>query len=139
MDVEDSIRKFTKELNAGATSLAVLGLIAKADEPLYGYDIGTRMSGAFVNGLPMNQGALYPVLRSLERAGLLRSKIQPSSAGPPRRYYSITPKGRQVFQQWSEIWARYREGLDSILEDNRADPKHAQGHRSVSSKTRTRT
>ena len=89
------MRKFQKELSSGIVSLALLALLARADKPLYGYQIAKELEG-FGEGLPVKQGTLYPVLRSLEAGGLLSSEVEPSVAGPPRRYYSVTEAGRQA-------------------------------------------
>jgi PadR family transcriptional regulator, regulatory protein PadR len=70
------------------------------------------------DGLPMNQGALYPVLRSLERNGLLTSEIEASSSGPPRRYYKPTSAGKAVFEEWIGIWMKTKNWLDGVLEQN---------------------
>ena len=43
--------------------------------------------------MPVKQGTLYPVLRSLEAGGLLSSEVEPSVAGPPRRYYQVDRGG----------------------------------------------
>ena len=83
--VAASVRKFQKELS-GIVSLALLALLAHADKPLYGYQIAKELEG-FGGGLPVKQGTLYPVLRSLEAGGLLSSEVEPSVTGPPRRYY----------------------------------------------------
>ena len=67
-------------------------------------------------GLPvMKQGALYPVLRSLENSGLLESEVEPSVAGPPRRYYRITEAGRETLKQWEQIWHQTRTFVDNAL------------------------
>ena len=63
----------------------------------------------------IKQGALYPVLRSLENNGLLRSKVEPSVSGPPRRYYSITDLGRQTLARWMRIWGDTKDFVDSAL------------------------
>ena len=63
----------------------------------------------------MKQGALYPVLRSLEGSGLLESKVEPSVSGPPRRYYHITEEGRQTLQTWERIWVQTKIFVDAIL------------------------
>ena len=84
--IAQSLRKFKKELSSGIVSLALLALMAHADKPLYGYQIAKELEG-FGDGLPVKQGTLYPVLRSLEAGGLLTSEVEPSVSGPPRRYY----------------------------------------------------
>jgi PadR family transcriptional regulator PadR len=64
----------------------------------------------------MKQGALYPVLRSLESSGLLESEVEPSVSGPPRRYYRITAYGRENLEKWREIWEKTRALVDSVLQ-----------------------
>lgn len=113
-----SVRKFQKELSAGIVALALLGLLAHADRPLYGYQIAKDLE-AFGEGLPVKQGTLYPVLRSLEAGGLLASEVEPSVTGPPRRYYSITEEGREAIGLWQETWTRTRGFVDAVLEGHR--------------------
>ncbi len=116
--VAQSLRKFNKELSSGIVSLALLALMAHAEKPLYGYQIAKELEG-FGEGLPVKQGTLYPVLRSLEAGGLLTSEVEPSVTGPPRRYYSVTEEGRSAIVQWRQQWIRTREFVDSVLEGDR--------------------
>lgn len=126
MREDETTRKFRKELHSGTTSLAILALVVRAKKPVYGYEIGMRLAGMFEEGLPMNQGALYPVLRSLEKAGLLESRIEPSTTGPPRRYYWPTDGGRAALVEWQGIWAKTRNWVDLVLEpDNGRRAKNA--------------
>jgi PadR family transcriptional regulator PadR len=113
-----SVRKFQRELSAGIVSLALLALLAQADKPLYGYQIAKELEG-FGEGLPVKQGTLYPVLRSLEAGGLLTSEVEPSVAGPPRRYYRVTDEGRRAVGLWRGTWIRTREFVDAVLEGHR--------------------
>jgi DNA-binding HxlR family transcriptional regulator len=73
----------------------------------------------FGEGLPVKQGTLYPVLRSLEAGGLLSSEVEPSVTGPPRRYYSVTDEGKHAIGLWQESWKRTREFVDAVLEGHR--------------------
>jgi PadR family transcriptional regulator PadR len=71
----------------------------------------------------MKRGALYPVLRSLEANGLLESIVQPSMAGPPRKYYRITSDGRTTLREWLRIWNETRRFVDAtVLEQGEASP-----------------
>ena len=99
MEEEAIIKKFQKELNSGTASLVVLGLMDQSSEPLYGYQIAKLLEELADGRLPMKQGALYPVLRSMEANGLLESEVQPSSSAPPRRYYTVTGIGRRMLRQ----------------------------------------
>jgi len=112
MDVEGLARKFQKELNAGLIALVLLSVLDRASEDLYGYQIAKSLTAMNLAGAPMKQGALYPVLRTLSAHGLLASRVVPSVAGPPRRYYRITDQGRLVLRRWLDIWGDMRDFVD---------------------------
>ncbi len=116
--VSASVRKFQKELSAGIVSLALLALLGHAGKPLYGYQIAKELEN-YGDGLPVKQGTLYPVLRSLETGGLLTSEVEPSVTGPPRRYYRITDEGRQAVDLWQNSWTRTRDFVDAVLGGHR--------------------
>jgi PadR family transcriptional regulator PadR len=113
-------RKFQRELSAGLTSLVLLSVLAEATEDLYGYEIARRLTGEGERASPFKQGALYPVLRNMSAAGLLSSRVVPSYSGPPRRYYRITPLGRDVLQSWRASWLDTRAFVDSIVQPSTA-------------------
>ncbi|MBU6198893.1 MAG: PadR family transcriptional regulator [Xanthomonadaceae bacterium] len=116
-DTESHVRKFHKELSAGIVSLVLLGVLARARQPMYGYQIVKRLEQTGAGVLSDKQSALYPVLRNLAAAGLLDSEVEPSVTGPPRRYYRITPLGRRVLREWSLAWIETRDFVDVVLED----------------------
>jgi PadR family transcriptional regulator PadR len=113
---EAQARKFQRELSAGLTSLVLLSVLADADTDLYGYEIARQLTSAEVPTAPFKQGALYPVLRNMSGAGLLSSRVVPSYSGPPRRYYRITPLGREVLAAWRETWLSTRAFVDTIVQ-----------------------
>ncbi len=115
-DFESHLRKFQKELSAGTVSLALLAVLGSAREPMYGYQIAKRLEQDGGGVLSGKQSALYPVLRNLEGGGLLDSFVEPSVAGPPRRYYRITDSGRDVLGAWSDAWRATRDSVDAVLE-----------------------
>jgi PadR family transcriptional regulator, regulatory protein PadR len=117
-ELSAGVRKFQKELSAGIVSLALLALVARAETPLYGYQIAKELDG-YVGGLPVKQGTLYPVLRSLEAGRLVSSEVEPSVSGPPRRYYSVTEEGRRALALWRDAWVRTREFVDAVVEGHR--------------------
>src|SRR5690606_34756386 len=106
--------KFQKELSAGTVSLALLGVLAGIDEPMYGYQIAKRLEQVGDGVLAGKQSALYPVLRNLEAAGVLESLVEPSDAGPPRRYYRITALGRNVLRAASGAGRSSRDPGDPV-------------------------
>jgi PadR family transcriptional regulator PadR len=112
---EAQSRKFQRELTAGLTALVLLSVLAEVGEDLYGYEIARRLTGDHDGPTPFKQGALYPVLRNMSAAGLLSSRVVPSYAGPPRRYYRITSLGRDVLAAWRESWRSTRDFVDSVV------------------------
>lgn len=115
-DVASVLKKFQKELSAGTVSLALLSVLGRSRQPMYGYQIAKRLEAAGEGVLAGKQSALYPVLRNLEGAGLLASEVEPSVSGPPRRYYRVTRLGREVLRAWTAAWCATRDSVDRILE-----------------------
>lgn len=119
-DQERLSQKFQRELNAGLVGLVLLAVLEQAHEDLYGYQIAKRLQDLANGNPPVKQGALYPVLRQLSANGLLASRIVPSYAGPPRRYYRITEAGRGTLAEWRDIWRSTRDFVDGFTEANGA-------------------
>jgi PadR family transcriptional regulator, regulatory protein PadR len=118
IDTESANRKFEKELKSGTAALLLLGVISAAGRPMYGYQITKEIEaagGGKGDGSLFRQGALYPVLRSMEKSGILSSEIEPSVSGPPRRYYSITEDGGEILDDWKSTWKSTRDLVDGIL------------------------
>ncbi len=118
MDDNSIDKKFQKELNAGISALVLLRVLEGAERPMYGYQIA-KIIATEQNDTPgFKQGVLYPVLRSLEEAGLLESRVEPSVSGPPRRYYQITSDGKETLKRWVNIWNQSKTFVSTILEGN---------------------
>ena len=120
-------RKFQKELNGGLVGLVLLAVLAETNEDLYGYEIAKRLASANDGTSIFKEGTIYPVLRALSAGELLTSRIVPSYAGPPRRYYRITEQGRGVLAEWKVIWRGTRDFVDRFIE---AKAALATGHSS---------
>lgn len=116
VEADAILRKFQRELSAGTVSLALLAVLARGGEPMYGYQIAKTLERFGDGVLSGKQSALYPVLRNLDAAGLLASHVEPSMAGPPRRYYRITDAGREALRAWSAAWRATRDSVDTVLE-----------------------
>ncbi|MCD1293926.1 PadR family transcriptional regulator [Methanocella sp. CWC-04] len=85
----DILERFETEVKRGVMQVAVMCLL---DQEMYGYDIIKSLKE---NGLNVEEGTLYPILRRLEDEGLLSSRWE--TVGPrPRKYYIITDKGKDV-------------------------------------------
>ncbi len=98
----------TQELRRGALVLAILSQLA---EEHYGYSLREKLAA---KGLDINEGTLYPLLRRLESQGLLKSswKVEGSR---PRRYYSISAKGRKVLTELKKEWKELGDVMRRLL------------------------
>lgn len=124
--MEDTVytRKFRKELMAGLSSLVLLAVLARAGREMYGYEIAKAVKAEGEGGLIFKQGAIYPVLRSLNGLGLLDSRVEASAFGPPRRYYTITDEGKKALTDWQGAWRDMREFVDEALIAQGAEYDH---------------
>jgi PadR family transcriptional regulator, regulatory protein PadR len=88
----DKDRRVT-QLRKGILELAVMGVLYH--ERHYGYSLIRVLTEG--GALSLKEGTVYPILARLDRDGLVRSEWVESAQGPPRKYYSLTPSGRQLF------------------------------------------
>ncbi len=114
-DIKEINRDFQNGLYTGVSAFILLRIVNQAKEPIYGYQIAKIIEKDNENIPVIKLGTLYPVLRSLERNGLLESKIDPSVNGPPRRYYRITALGTLTLEQLNESWQRAKNFIDSLM------------------------
>lgn len=101
--------------------LVVLAVLA--DESLYGYAIAKRVSSRTEDMMKLTPGVLYPLLKRLEREGLVRAswetvrsdRAEPGGDGRRRRWYTLTPKGHRRLAQRVEAHREYYRALEWIL------------------------
>ena len=93
----DLLQNITLDLRRGVIVLAVL---SKLDEEQYGYSLLKLLAD---QGLELDQGTLYPLLRRLENQGLLQSVWRLEEARP-RRYYIISPEGKKILPKIEHEW-----------------------------------
>lgn len=112
----DSINeKAQRDLAVGTAWLVVLATIAKASSPVHGYEIARSLSHASPHGVGVKHGTLYPILRTMEAEGLVTSTLVPSTQGPARRCFTITPAGRDTLGTWVASWRAARGHVDELL------------------------
>lgn len=101
----------TTQLLKGVLDLAVLAVVA--DEDGYGYDVLRRLrSGGLAD---VGDASVYGTLRRLYSNGALTSYVVPSDEGPHRKYYGITPTGRDQLKRQSDDWAHFSTTVTTLL------------------------
>jgi PadR family transcriptional regulator PadR len=101
----DSLRL---ELRRGSLTLAVL---AQLRSEHYGYTLRKALADF---GLDIDEGTLYPLLRRLETQELLTSEWR-EEGGRKKRFYKLSPQGRQIFKQLLAEWKGINQSLDRIV------------------------
>jgi PadR family transcriptional regulator PadR len=84
-------------------------LLLLRERSSHGYDLAERLKPFGV--AEGDAGTVYRALRSLEQRGLLRSGWAPSSTGPARRTYELTPEGDAELQAWLRVLEETRRTL----------------------------
>jgi PadR family transcriptional regulator PadR len=99
------------QLRRGVLEYCVLALLR--GRPHYGFDLVRRLSEA--DGLLTSEGTIYPLLSRLRKDGLVTTTWQESDAGPPRRYYTLTDRGRSALDMFVQDWTTFSEGVNRLL------------------------
>ena len=60
------------------------------------------------------EGTLYPLLSKMRREGLLVYEWKESEAGPPRKYYQLTAKGREHLRETLEYWNQINDTVKKL-------------------------
>jgi PadR family transcriptional regulator len=95
-----SVNEKFSAIRKGLLEFLVLQIIAA--EKVYVADILKQLS---TTQFATQEGTLYPLLSRLRREGLLDYEWKESEAGPPRKYYQLTAKGREQLRETLEYWS----------------------------------
>lgn len=110
---DEQINNLRLELRRGVVVLAIL---SQMDTARYGYSLIQRLSE---QGLDIEEGTLYPLLRRLEKQGLLESEWEVGEARP-RKYYRISAAGRDVLNTLIADWFEMVAKMNHILQGDQS-------------------
>jgi DNA-binding PadR family transcriptional regulator len=105
---DEQTEKLVQELRRGVVVLAVLHQLANEH---YGYSLRLELAE---RGFDINEGTLYPLLRRLEKQGLLQSRWDVDN-GRPRRYYSLAPAGHDLYLALKAEWKYLGQTMAHVL------------------------
>src|ERR1700721_2462452 len=108
---QETADKWEVQLRKGCLELAILA--ALWDGKLYGLEILRRRKSD--SDLIVSEGTIYPLLSRLKALGLVRSEWVESDAGHPRKYYALTPTGRDRAREMATIWLRFSSSMSKLL------------------------
>lgn len=107
-DHSELASKLEQELRRGVLILAVLSQLGEAQ---YGYSLRQLLAR---QGMPIEEGTLYPLLRRMEEQGLLKSEWKIED-GPPRRYYVRNKQGNEVYGELSARWRALTGTIETMI------------------------
>lgn len=107
---KDLLVGMTQELRRGTVILCVL---SQVKEPRYGYDLVRRLEQ---KGVEIETNTLYPLLRRLEKQGLLQS-IWDTGESKPRKYYQITLEGTRIYEELKKQWIEMTKTVYGLMEE----------------------
>lgn len=106
--------RYVQQFKKGSLEMILLSLIGRKET--YGYEIITMLNDrASVLGYA-KEGTIYPILYRLQEAGLIQCRLAPAAAnGGLKKYYSLTPKGKEVLQELIMFWSSYTDCVNGFI------------------------
>ena len=101
------------DLIRGHTDAIILARLLKSDS--YGYEINKVISTLSSGRFELKEATLYSAFKRLEEQGFIASYWGTAGAGARRRYYAITPAGREASHKLMLEWEETKEIMDKLL------------------------
>jgi PadR family transcriptional regulator PadR len=89
--------------------MCVLAMLARSDG--YAYDIASRLSEM----IGMGEGTIYPLMRRMQADGLVKTYLEESNSGPPRKYYQLTKAGHAALAAQNAEWNGFVAAVARVL------------------------
>ncbi|HJA60280.1 MULTISPECIES: PadR family transcriptional regulator [unclassified Brevibacterium] len=109
-DAQKALATHEQELRRGTVVFASL---VACRRPQYGYSLLTTLTEA---GIPTEANTLYPLLRRLEKQGLL-SAVWNTEQARPRKYYTVTASGAEVAAALHSQWLELDSSITKLWKD----------------------
>ena len=103
------------QMRKGSTEILILSLLK--ERPMYGYEIIQQLEQRSGGYFEMKEGLLYPSLHRMQQSGWLAAEWRVVE-GRRRKYYSLTPLGKQVLGEQAAEWKSFLDALGALLRGN---------------------
>lgn len=107
MNVENT----QSQMRKGILEYCILGILRQGEA--YPSEILEKLRAA---QLLVVEGTVYPLLTRLKNLELLSYRWEESTSGPPRKYYTITPKGLRFYKDLSATWSELQKAVSSLTQ-----------------------
>lgn len=109
-DLENYIENAKAQLRKGILEFSVILSISESE--LYASDIINKLRNF---DLLVVEGTLYPILSRLKEAELVSYNWVESKEGPPRKYYSLTDKGKEVLKHLTLNYNNLHKSINQLI------------------------
>jgi DNA-binding PadR family transcriptional regulator len=111
-DIDDVFQNQVFEFRRGSIVIAILGILS--DKKHYGYSL---LKALEQSDFPVDGSTLYPLLRRLEKQKVLSSEWDTADTRP-RKYYSLTSEGQQLYERLVLEWSDMNKKIKNILKED---------------------
>lgn len=111
-DIESLFQNQVLELRRGSIVIAIIGILSSHKH--YGYSL---LKALEEYNFPVDGSTLYPLLRRLEKQGVLSSEWD-TTDNRPRKYYSLTKNGSVLYQKLANEWSDMNNKITTILKED---------------------
>lgn len=101
----------TTQMLKGIIDGCILAIIHEKE--VYGYELAEKLEQYGFDSF--SEGTIYPLLMRMQKEELVTSTLKKSTAGPKRKYYSLTSKGEQELRQFIKRWKFLQSSVNSVL------------------------
>jgi PadR family transcriptional regulator PadR len=101
-----------RELKRGSAELMILALLDERER--HGYDLARLIAERSLGAISFHVASLYPTLYRMEDKGLIEGRWVEKAGQRRRRYYRVTPSGRQALESHRSVWQEFFEGLQRV-------------------------
>lgn len=98
------------------------------NKEVYGYELAEKLESYGFHSF--SEGTIYPLLMRMQKEELVTSTLKKSTAGPKRKYYSLTPKGEAELELFIERWSYLQTNVNRVLH-HESDTKLSKGDNKV--------
>ncbi|MCS0674370.1 PadR family transcriptional regulator [Cytobacillus firmus] len=101
----------TTQMLKGILDGCLLAIIKEGE--IYGYELAAKLESYGFHSL--SEGTIYPLLLRMQKEGLISATLRKSTAGPKRKYYTLTGKGEQELELFIGRWEQVSSSVDKVL------------------------
>ena len=101
----------TTQMLKGILDGCLLAIINNKE--VYGYELAEKLESYGFQSF--SEGTIYPLLMRMQKEELVTSTLKESTAGPKRKYYSLTPKGQAELELFIKRWDYLQSNVNRVL------------------------